>query len=75
MEYSYAIKTDIADNEGGDRVNVQIWMVVENGADAVVSTPLVQTVGAEANGKGNFKVVKQVFSSNATEKLLYAFMP
>ena len=70
LEYSYAIKTDVADIEGGDRVIVEIldgWF--EDGADAVVSTPLVQTVGAEANGKGNFKVVKQVFSSNATGEI------
>lgn len=70
IEYSYAIKTDVADIEGGDRVIVEIldgWF--DDGADAVDSTPLVQTVGAEANGKGNFKVVKQVFTSNATGEI------
>ncbi|WP_339658440.1 PKD domain-containing protein [uncultured Polaribacter sp.] len=70
IEYSYAIKTDKDDIEGGDRVLVDIldgWYA--DGADAEVSTPLVQTVGDEANGKGNFKVVKKVFSSNATGEI------
>ncbi|MDO7173281.1 PKD domain-containing protein [Mariniflexile sp. AS56] len=70
LEYSYAIKTDVADIAGGDRVIVEIldgWF--NDGADAVVSTPLVQTIGNEANGKGNFKVVKQVFSTNATGEI------
>lgn len=43
-------------------------------ADTVVSAPLVKLVGNEANGKGNFKVVKQVFSTNEQEKLLFGFM-
>ncbi|RPD93392.1 PKD domain-containing protein [Aureibaculum marinum] len=70
LEYSYAIKTDKDDIEGGDRVVVEIldgWF--EDGADALNSTPLVQLVGDEANGKGNFKVVKQVFTSNATGEI------
>lgn len=70
VEYSYAIKTDKDDIDGGDRVIVEIldgWF--NDGADAVVSTPLVQVVGSEANGKGNFTVVKQVFSSNATGEI------
>ncbi|MDP5106463.1 MAG: PKD domain-containing protein [Polaribacter sp.] len=70
IEYSYAIKTDKDDINGGDRVIVEIldgWY--DDGADAEVSTPLVQTVGDEANGKGNFKVVKKVFSSNATGEI------
>jgi hypothetical protein len=70
LEYSFAIKTDNADIAGGDRVIVEIldgWFA--DGADAVVSTPLVQVVGSEANGKGNFKVLKQVFSTNATGEI------
>ena len=67
IEYSYAIKTDVADIAGGDRVIVEIlngWF--DDGADAVASTPLVQSVGATANGKGNFTVVTAPFTANAT---------
>lgn len=65
LEYAHAIKTDKDDIEGGDRVIVEIldgWF--DDGADAYASTPLVQATGSTANGKGNFEVVSQTFTSN-----------
>ncbi|MFB9057941.1 PKD domain-containing protein [Mariniflexile ostreae] len=76
LEYEYAIKTDVDDIEGGDRVIVSIVDAWYGDAGlAAASTPLVSLVGDEANGKGNFKVVRQVFESNATGQiaiLMYA---
>ncbi|WP_240911258.1 PKD domain-containing protein [Yeosuana marina] len=79
IEYEYAIKTDVADIDGGDRVIVEIldgWF--DDGVDAVASSnagPLVQAVGATANGKGNFEKLTTTFTSNATGQvsiLIYA---
>ncbi|QDO92610.1 hypothetical protein FNB79_00970 [Formosa sediminum] len=76
LEYEYAIKTDNEDIEGGDRVIVSILDgYYDDAAVAAASTPIVSITGAEANGKGNFATVKQVFSSNATGEisiLMYA---
>lgn len=68
IQYEYAIKTDVPDIAGGDRVIVEIldgWF--DDGVDAVASStagPLVQSVGSDANGKGNFTLVTQLFNSN-----------
>ncbi|MDN3664601.1 PKD domain-containing protein [Algibacter miyuki] len=76
LEYEYAIKTDKDDIEGGDRAIISIvdgWY--DDAATAASSTPLLTLVGDEANGKGNFEVVKQVFASNASGEiaiLMYA---
>lgn len=70
IQYSHAIKTDVADIDGGDRVIVEIldgWF--DDGVDAVASSnggPLVQTIGNVANGKGDFTVITESFTSNAT---------
>ncbi len=76
LEYQYAIKTDNEDIEGGDRVIVSILDgYFDDAADAAASEPLVSIVGDEANGKGNFETVKQVFTSNASGEisiLMYA---
>ena len=66
--YEYAIKTDVADIAGGDRVIVEILDGhFSDGVDAVASSgagPLAQKVGDVANGKGNFEIVTQTFMSN-----------
>lgn len=73
LTYSYAIKTDADDIDGGDRVIGEIldgWFV--DGVDAVASSndgPLVRIVGDTANGKGNFTIVSNSFTSNATGKV------
>ena len=70
LEFEYAIKTDKDDIEGGDRAIVAIvdgWY--DDAADAASSTALVSLEGNKANGKGNFEVVKQVFSSNASGEI------
>ena len=70
LEYEYAIKTDKDDIDGGDRAVISIidgWY--DDAADAASSTPLVTLEGSKANGKGNFEVVKQVFSSNASGEI------
>jgi hypothetical protein len=73
LTYSYAIKTDADDIDGGDRVIAEIldgWF--DDGVDAVASSndgPLVRIVGDTANGKGNFTIVSNSFTSNATGKV------
>ena len=73
LEYAYAIKTDVDDIDGGDRVIGEIldgWFV--DGVDAVASSnagPLVRIVGDVANGKGNFTIVSNSFTSNASGKV------
>lgn len=73
IEFSYAIKTDADDIEGGDRVIVEIldgWF--DDGVDAVASSnsgPLVQIVGDTANGKGEFTTVSKAFTSNEFGKV------
>lgn len=73
VEFSHAIKTDVVDIDGGDRVIVEIldgWF--DEGTDAVASSnagPLAQAVGDVANGKGDFKVVTKTFTSNATGQI------
>lgn len=67
LEYSYAIKNDKTDIEGGDRVVVEILDGhFSDGVDAVASSnagPLVRDVGSTANGKGNFTQVRVPFTS------------
>ncbi len=73
IEFSYAIKTDVADIEGGDRVIVEILDGhFTDGVDARASSdggPLVQAIGNVANGKGNFTVKTQSFTANATGEI------
>jgi hypothetical protein len=70
LEYSYAIKTDNADRDGGDRVIIEILDgQFSTGPEGVASSEagaLVQIVGSVANGKGNFETEKITFTSNAT---------
>lgn len=73
LEYSYAIKTDKDDIEGGDRVIAEIlgnWF--NDGVDAVANSnagALAQAVGNKANGKGDFAISSVKFTSPASGKI------
>jgi PKD repeat protein len=73
IEFEYAIKTDAADIEGGDRVIFEILDgQFSDGVDAVASSnasPLVQSVGDIAMGKGNFTKNITTFTANATGEI------
>jgi len=66
--YEHAIKTDVADIAGGDRVIAEILDGhFSDGVDAVASSnagPLAQSVGNVANGKGDFTILTKTFMSN-----------
>ncbi len=65
IEWEYAIKNDVDDAEGGDRLIMQILDGhYADGADALGATVISETVGADALGKGNFTLVKTEFESN-----------
>lgn len=67
LEYSYAIKTDKTDIEGGDRVIVEIldgWFDHEDDVVASTAAPLGQGIGLEALGKGDFTISKTEFIAN-----------
>lgn len=70
LEYSYAIKNDKTDIEGGDRVIVEILDGhFTDGVDARASSdagPIIRSIGDIANGKGNFKLVKETFTAPET---------
>lgn len=70
LEYEYAIKDDGTQAPGDNRIigGITNGHFVD-GADAITSfdaDPLLQFVGSEDNGKGNFTLVKQQFTSNAS---------
>lgn len=70
LEYSYAIKNGVADEDGGDRVVVSI--LDGHFADAVDaeinadSAPVLKHVGDIALGKGNFTLVREQFTAPST---------
>lgn len=65
IEWDYAIKNEVDDAEGGDRMVMQILDGhYSDGADAIVAPVLSEHVGLEALGKGNFTTVKTEFESN-----------
>lgn len=67
VEWEYAIKNDVEDAPGGDRMTLQIIDGhYDDGADAIGAPVISEFVGAEALGKGNFTAVKQEFTSNAS---------
>ena len=67
LEYSYAIKNDKTDVTGGDRVVVEILDGhFTDGVDAEAATRLITHVGDTALGKGNFTLVREQFTSNAS---------
>jgi hypothetical protein len=64
VEYEYAIKLSAT---AGSNITVQILDGhFDDGADALASTPLTESVADELLGKGNFTVVKKEFTSNAS---------
>ena len=67
LEYSYSIKNDKTDVTGGDRVVVEILDGhFTDGVDAEAATRLITHVGDTALGKGNFTLVREQFTSNAS---------
>lgn len=67
LEYSYAIKDDKTDVTGGDRVVVEVLDGhFTDGVNAEAATRIVTNVGDTALGKGNFTLVREQFTSNAS---------
>jgi hypothetical protein len=67
IEYQYAIK---AAATPGSNITVQILDGhFDDGADALASTPLAESVANELKGKGNFATVKKEFTSNASGEI------
>jgi len=65
VEFEYAIKNDVADVAGGDRIGLNILDGhFSDGADALNAATLNENVGLEALGKGNFTIVKSEFDTN-----------
>jgi len=70
VEWEYAIKNDVDDAPGGDRLVLQILDGhFEDGKDALAAEVLSETVGDIALGKGNFTQVKTEFTSNLTGQI------
>lgn len=64
IEYEYAIKVAA---KAGSNITVEILDGhFSDGADALASTPIAQSIASERNGKGNFVTVKKEFKSNAS---------
>lgn len=67
IEYQYAIKVAATP---GSNITVQILDGhFDDGADALASTPLAESVASERIGKGNFTTVKKEFTSNASGEI------
>ena len=70
LEVEYAIKDDIEDAPGGDRLVFEILDGhFEDGADAVDAPKLSTSVGDVALGKGNFTLVETTFTTNASGEI------
>jgi len=69
LEYEYAIKNDNDENGGAKIVGEILDGHFADGADGVASSdagPIVRNEGDKLEGKGNFTVVRQAFTANAT---------
>ena len=69
LEYEYAIKNDNGTNTGAKIVAEILDGHFTDGANAVVSSdagPIVRSEGTNLLGKGNFTLVKQAFTANAS---------
>lgn len=65
IEWEYAIKNDVDDAPGGDRLVMQILDGhYDDGADALNASVISEHEGLEALGKGNFTLVQTEFESN-----------
>ena len=70
VEWEYAIKNDVDDAPGGDRLTMQILDGhFADGKDALAADVISSTVGNAANGKGNFTLVKTEFESNGSGEI------
>lgn len=70
VEWEYAIKNDVADVPGGDRLVLQILDGhFSDGKDALTANVLAETTGAMALGKGNFTWEKLEFDTNASGEI------
>ncbi len=70
VEWEYAIKNDVEDAEGGDRMVLQILDGhYSDGADALNAAVISEHVGDIAEGKGNFTLVKTEFDSNESGQI------
>lgn len=67
LEYSYAIKADREDVDGGDRVVVELLDGhFTDGVEAEASSRILTNVGNLALGKGNFTLVREPFTAPST---------
>lgn len=69
LEYEYAIKNDNDTNTGAKIVGEILDGHFTDGADAVISSdagPIVRNEGTNLLGKGNFTLVRQQFTANAS---------
>ena len=65
VEWEHAIKNDVEDAEGGDRLVLNILDGhFDDGRDAMSANSLHEVVGNMANGKGNFTNLRTEFESN-----------
>lgn len=70
VEWDYAIKNDVTDVMGGDRLVLQILDGhYDDGKDALTAPILSETVGDDALGKGNFTTLKTEFETNASGQI------
>lgn len=64
VEWEYAIKNEVDDAPGGDRLGLQILEGhFDDGKDALEANKLSDVVGSEALGKGNFTLVRTEFDT------------
>lgn len=67
VEYEYAIK--VAAKAGANVTVAILDGHFDDGADALASTPIAQSVSSERLGKGVFTTVKKEFTSNASGQI------
>jgi len=77
LEYEYAIKTPAEQTgiaPGGNRIISEVLGAhFDDGADAVVSTPVTQFIANEAKGKTVHTLIEQEFTTNASGEMAIVF--
>jgi len=77
LEYEYAIKTPLEQPgvaPGGNRIISEVLGAhFDDGADAVVSTPVSQFIASEVKGKTVHTLVEQEFTTNASGEMAIMF--